>query len=58
MLKNKFSGIWTPYGHLAVPHRLHRQLGALALFGEQKVIFESHVTFENNVMSVSHPTLW
>ena len=34
-------------------HRLHRQQGALALFGEQKVIFESHVTFEDNIMEVS-----
>ena len=37
-------------------HLLHRQNGAYALFGSQKVIFESHVTFEDNGMEVSHRT--
>lgn len=38
-------------------NRLNRQQGALALFGEQKVIFESHVTFEDNIMEVSLVTV-
>lgn len=33
---------------------LYPQEGALALYGSQKVIFESHVTFEDNVMEVRH----